>query len=268
MNKPTLSLSEIAHRIVLERRFNKMIAEITSAMKASTQMLNEAGLPSGVEQGILKASKEVENAGEDVADEDVQAAMLMAALEKGGDVSKVSATDVEAAMEQGVKEAKQPLRESENVALMIVETIALVLGNAALVEGICAAIEKITGKKADPSKFTQGVNKIAGWIKKITGFPMKVFGDTIAWIIKKLGGGESAQKIGKYSVKLVAVIAMFWMGWAFFPLAGVSVLGVALSVTGMLGKGFEIGKLGYELFLAIKKAVQDKGGAAPAPAMA
>ena len=206
MNKPTLSLSEMAHRIVLERKFNKMIAEITAAMTASTRMLNEAGLPTGIDQGILKASKEVENAGEDVADENVQAAMLMAALEKGGDVSKVNAGDVEAAMDQGVKEAKRSLRESENPVVMIIEGVALVLGNAALVEGICAAIEKATGKKLDPSRFTKAANTIARLVKNITGFPMKVFGKAIEWIIQKLGGGESAQKIGKYSVKLVVVL--------------------------------------------------------------
>lgn len=259
MNKPTLSLSEMAHRIVLEKKFNKMIAEVTSAMRASTRTLNEAGLPAGIDQGILKASKEVEKAGEDVADEDVQAAMVMAALQKGGDVGKVSAADVETAMEQGVKEAKQPLRESENVAVVIIETIALVLGNLALVEVICGVIEKVTGKKLDPSKFTKSVNWVADKIKKLTGLPMKAFGNAVAWIVKKLGGTEAQQKIGKYSVKFVAVLAMFAMGVAFFPLGGVSILGVVMSVTGMIGKGFELVKLGKELANAMDERDLERG---------
>ena len=95
MNKPALSLSEITYRILRERKFNKMVAEITAAMKSSSKMLKEAGIPSGIDQGILKVSKEVEEDGEDMDDEEVQAAMMMAAIEKGGDISKVNASDVE-----------------------------------------------------------------------------------------------------------------------------------------------------------------------------
>ena len=82
MNKPTLSLAEVAQRIVLERKFNKMIAEVALAIKASTRMLNEAGLPTGIDKSILAATKEVEAAGKDISDENVQAALVMAALEK------------------------------------------------------------------------------------------------------------------------------------------------------------------------------------------
>jgi len=275
MSKKQISISELAQRIVLEKKFDKMIAEVTlgmkSASKKASRLLKEGGLPSGIDQGILKASKEAEKAGEDVADENVQAAMLMAALEKGGDPSKVTGADIEAQMEKAtVKETKQQIQESHSLGVQIVEMGALVLGNLALVEAICEVIEKITGKKIDASKFTKAVNTFVGWVKKATGWPMHVFGKAIEWIIKKLGGGESAQKIGKYSVKLVAVIAMFVMGFAFFPIGGVSLIGLTLSVTGMIGKGIEIGKLGYELFHAIKDAVSKGGskGASPAPAMA
>jgi hypothetical protein len=237
-----------------------MVAEVTLGLKIASKkaarLIKEGGLPSGIDQGILKASKEAEKAGEDVADEDVQAAMLLAAIEKGGDPSKVTGADIETQMEKAtVKETKQQLQESHSLGVQIVETGALILGNLALVEAICEVIEKITGKKIDASKFTKAVNTFAGWVKKATGWPMHAFGKAIEWVIKKLGGGESAQKIGKYSVKLVAVIAMAVMGIAFFPLGGVSLLGVALSITGMIGKGIEIGKLGYELFKAIGDAV-------------
>lgn len=258
----------MAHRIVLEKRFNKMIDELNLAMKASSQMLHEAGLPTGIDQGILKASKAVEKSGEDVADQNVQAAMLLAALQKNGDVSRVSADDVSAAMTKNVKESKQSLKESESAIIHIIEMVALVLGNAALIETICEIILKITGKKVDPTKFKAAVTKFATFLKKATGLPMKAFGNAIAWIIKKMGGGDASQKIGKYSVKLVVVVVMAAMGVLFFPLGGVSLVGIALSITGMIGKGFEIVKLAKELTAAIKKAAGSSGGSSPAPALA
>ena len=245
-----------------------MVAEITSAMKASTRMLNEAGLPSGIDQAVLGASKELDAAGEDVASDDVQAALMMAALKKGGDPSKVSPEEVEAAMPsvQERRQARQPLNEGGPV-IQVIEAISVVLGNAALIEGICMVIQKVTGKKLDPSKFTQTMNKVSGMIKKITGWPMKKFGEAIEWIIRKLGGGEAAQKIGKYSVKLVVVVTLFCIGAMFFPIAGASIFGIVASVTAMIGKGFEIGLLIKGLAKAIRDAAS-KGGASPAPAMA
>lgn len=261
MSKNQISISELAQRIVLEKKFNKMVAEITRSMSMT---LNE-NLPGGIDQAILGASKKLDAAGEDVADEDVQAAMLLAAIEKGGDPAKITPDDVEKNM-PSVQERKQVLKESENVALLITEMVSLVLGNAALIEAICKVITKITGKNIDAGKFKEGANKVATMIKNITGWPMKAFGKAVAWIISKLGGGEAAQKIGKYSVKLVVVVTLFTIGVTFFPVAGVSVLGIALSITGLIGKGFEIITLVKELYGAIKDAVS-KGGS-PAPAMA
>lgn len=255
MNKPTLSLSEMAHRIVLEKRFNKMVAEITRDMRLSAKMLNE-NLPSGVDQAILTASKKLDAAGEDVASDDVQAALMAAALEKGGDPSKVSPEEVEASMPtvQEKRQTRQSLNEGGPV-IQVIEAISIVLGNAALIESICKVIEKVTGKKTDPSKFTQTMNKVSGMIKKLTGWPMKKFGQAIEWIIGKLGGGETAQKIGKYSVKLVVVLVLFGIGAMFFPIGGASIFGIVMSVTAMIGKGFEIVELGKGLFNAIKDAV-------------
>jgi hypothetical protein len=124
----------------------------------------------------------------------------------------------------------------------------------ALVEIVCEKIEKVTGKKLDPNKFVAAVNKLSGFIKKVTGFPMKAFGNAIAWIIKKLGGGKSAQKIGKLTVKVLVVISLFALGIAFFPLAGLSLMGIVLSVTALIGKGFELAKLLNELAKALDEA--------------
>ena len=255
MNKPTLSLSEMAHRIVLEKKFNKMVAEITRGMQLSNKMLNE-NLPSGIDQAILSASKKLDAAGEDVASDEVQAALMMAALKKGGDPSKVSPEEVEALMPtvQEKRQTRQPLNEG-GVVIQVIEAISVVLGNAALIESICKVIEKVTGRKTDPSKFIKAVNWVSGKIKKITGWPMEKLGEAVEWIIGKLGGGETAQKIGKYSVKLILVITLFCIGAMFFPIAGASMFGIIVSVTAMIGKGFEIRHLGKELFKAIKDAV-------------
>ena len=105
-------------------------------------------------------------------------------------------------------------------------------------------------------------------MKKVTGWPMKQIGKAIEWIIKKLGGGESAQTIGKYSVKLIIVGVMFVIAVMFFPLAGVSAIGIVLSVTALIGKGFELVNITKGLIKAIKAAASAGSSGSPAPATA
>lgn len=228
-----------------------MIGEIEAILSAATYMLNE-NLPSGIDQAILGASKKLDAAGKDVASDDVQAALMMAALEKNGDPSKVSPEEVEKNMPT-VQEKKQTINESGGPIILIIETISLILGNAALVEGICTVITKVTGKSIDANKFQSNAKKIAILLKKITGWPMKKFGEAVQWIIKKLGGGSAVQRIGKYYVKLFIVTVLLVIGLSFFPIAGVSVIGVMLSVTALIGKGFEI----IQLAKGLEKAITD-----------
>ncbi len=277
MNKPTLSLSEITYRILRERKFNKMVAEITVAMKSSSKMLKEAGIPSGIDQGILKVSKEVEKDGEDVDDEEVQAAMMMAALEKGGDISKVKASDVEKELPT-VEERRMVNESGGGIIDGVLTVISLVLGNMAFIEAICAAIESATGKKIAPEKAKEAAQSLVKKIKGAAGWIMKKIGQAIEWIIGKMGGGPNAQKIGAYAVKFIGVVALFVLGASHFPLAGASVFGIIMSITSMIGKGFELVVLGKQLIKYIKKAIADNkelkakmgdaGGDAPAPAMA
>lgn len=277
MNKPTLSLSEIAYRILRERKFKQMVAEITAAMKSSSKMLKEAGIPSGIDQGILKVSKEVENDGEDMDDEEVQAAMMMAAIEKGGDISKVKASDVE--KELPTVEERRIVNESGGGAVDAVLTVlSLVLGNMAFIEAICTAIEKVTGKKVPVDKAKKAAETMVGKLKAASGWVMKKIGQAIEWIIEKMGGGPNAQKIGAYGVKFIGVAALFILGISHFPLAGASVIGIIISITSMIGKGFELVVLGKQLIKYIKKAIADNkelkaklgdaSGDAPTPAMA
>lgn len=259
MNKPTLSLSEITYRILRERKFNKMVAEITAAMKSSSKMLKEAGIPSGIDQGLLKVSKEVEKDGEDMDmdDQEVQAAMMMAALEKGGDISKVKPSDVEGELPT-VDERRQSVNESGGGVLdSIFTVISLVLGNAAFIEAICAGIEAATGKKMDPVMVKTKLGEFDASIKALSGWLMKKFGQGVEWVIRKLGGGPNAQKIGAVAVKFIVVVALFALGVTHFPLAGASVFGIIISITSMIGKGFELIVLGKKLIKSIRKAIAD-----------
>ena len=259
MNKPTLSLAEVAQRIVLERKFNKMIAEVALAIKASTRMLNEAGLPTGIDKSILAATKEVEAAGKDISDENVQAALVMAALEKNGDLSKVGAQDVEAVMEKQGNQGKQSLGESAGGVVGLIEAGSVFLGNLALIETACEVFSKVLGKKIDPSSFKAGLATVLNRIKKVTGFPMRVLGNVVTWIVKKLGGSVGSQKVAASIVKMIFVMALFILAFKLFPIAGVSAMGIALSVTGLIGKGLEIVKLFKEFSAAMDERDLERG---------
>jgi hypothetical protein len=267
MNKSTISISELAHRILMERKMSKWIAEIDESWSTMIGSLNE-NMPSGIDNALLGVTNKIDAAGEDVGDEDVQAALLVAALEKDGKLSTISPEDVKKQMPTVSERNNSKLNENAGGAIVVIEQLSLVLGNAALVEEICKVIEKVTGKKADPTKFTAAVNKVASFMKKVTGWPMKQIGKAIEWIIKKLGGGESAQTIGKYSVKLIIIGVMFVIAVMFFPLAGVSAIGIVLSVTALIGKGFELVNLTKGLVKAIKTASQTGSSESPAPATA
>ena len=246
---------------------SKWIAEIDESWSTMISSLNE-NMPSGIDNALLGVTNKIDAAGEDVGDEDVQAALLAAALEKGGNLSAVSPEDVKDQMASINERGSTKLNENAGGAILVIEQLSLVLGNVALVEEICKVIEKVTGKKADPTKFTSGVNKVASFMKKVTGWPMKQIGKAIEWVIKKLGGGESAQTIGKYSVKLIIVGVMFVIAVMFFPLAGVSAIGIVLSVTALIGKGFELVNLTKGLVKAIKAAAPAGSSGSPAPATA
>lgn len=258
MKKHQISISELAQQIMLERKTNKIIAEVRTILRGVSQMLNE-NLPN-VEDSILGATKKLDSAGEDVSDMDVQAALLMAAIQKGGDPSKVSPEEVEKNMPT-VQEKKQTINESEGPVLLIVETISLILGNAALVEGICKVINIATGKMINPTKFESRAKQLVNLLQKVTGWPMKKMGEAVQWIIKKLGGGDATQRIGKYSVKLTLVTVLLIIGLSFFPIAGVSAIGVVISVTALVGKGFEIVQLSKGLIKAIQDSLKNQSTA-------
>ena len=246
MSKKTISIKELAQQILWEKKV-KMIFE------------NAAGMASGIQSRVVNLGKELAAAGEDATSEEVQAALLMAALDDKGKLDNVDAQDVDAVAGQ-IKEARgYTLAESGGGLIHTLEMVGNILGNTALMNVIAKAVEKATGKKVDPSKMAAGVNKMAGFLKKLTGLPAKAMEKFFAFIAGKMGGGDVAQKIAGYSGTMIVVLVFFALGTLFFPVLGASPLMVVLSLTGLVGKGFEIAALWKHIKEAIAQYKQEKG---------
>jgi hypothetical protein len=239
VKKRVISLSEIANQILLERRIVALFE-------------NAAGMASSIQSQVMEFGKEMKAAGEDPTDEEAQAALLMAAIKNGGNLDKVSVEDAEQAASQ-VKESRGYTLNEGGGILHAIEVAGSVLGNVALLNTIAKAIEKATGKKIDTSNIASKVNYITGKLKKLTGLPAKAMEAFFALISKKLGGGAQAQKIAGFAGTYITVIALFLMGAAFFPVLGGSPLMIILSLTGLIGKGFEL----VHLFKELQKAFDE-----------
>ena len=151
----------------------------------------------------MELGKEIKAAGEDITDEEVQAAMLMAALENNGKLDKVDAQDVEAITQQ-IKETRgYKLREAGGGLVQSLEVVGAILGNAAVLNVIATTMRELTGKEVNPDQISQKINKAMGPLKKLTGLPAKAMKMFFTFIAKKLGGGKAAQKIAGYSGTMV-----------------------------------------------------------------
>jgi len=256
MKKTQISITELTQQILFKKRM-KMLME------------NAAGMASGIQSQVVNIGKELQAAGEDATDEEVQAALLMAALDDKGKLDNVDAQDVEAIAGQ-IKEARgYTMSESGGGLIHTLEMVGGILGNVALMNVIAKAVEKVTGKKMDPSKMAASVNKLAGMLKKLTGLPAKAMEKFFALIAGKMGGGDTAQKIAGYAGTMIVVIVFFAMGAYMFPIFGASPLMIILSLTGLIGKGFEIGALWKHIKEAIKQYKDEKGkGAEELPDLA
>jgi hypothetical protein len=268
MKKTTISISELAHRVLMEQKLNKWAAGMQQEMKLIreiTRKVKKSLKESGGMQALAQASQELEDAGKDAEDEKVQAALLLAALKKDGDFTKVDPEDVEQEMATIVKEFKSKpsqLNEAEGI-LGAAKLASLVLGNSALINAISKGVEKATGKKMETSKLAAGINKFAGWAKTITGFFAKVVEKFVGWLAKKLGASEQGAKIAGFSMVLLITLALGAVSITMFPAAGVSTMGYVLSITSLVGKVFEVAELGKHIWDEIKKVpdIQTTGGA-------
>lgn len=246
MRKNQISLGELAHSILHEKLTKRLLE-------------NASGMAASIQSKVVNLGKELKAAGEDVTDEEVQAAMLIAALDDKGNIDTVEPDEVKAIADQ-IKESRgYTLSESGGGLIHTIELAGNILGNTALLNVIASTVEKVTGKKANPGLMKSTINEMMASLKEVTGLPAKAMEKFFAFLSKKLGGGESAQKIAGYAGTFVVVVALFAMGAAFFPVLGASPLMIILSLTGLIGKGFEIKTLWDHLKHAIKDYKAEKG---------
>jgi len=247
MNRQYISIYQLAQQVILKKSI-RLISE------------SAAGLIPGVQSRVVGLGQELKKAGIDATDLEVQAALLLAALEGGGKLEKVAVQDAESIGKQ-IQEARgYTLLEIGGSLLHTIELAGNLLGNVALMNIITKSIETITGKKVvDPKKMTIGINKMATILKKLTGLPAKALEKFFKFISAKMGGGPAAQKVAGYVGTTVVVVAFFALGTLFFPVLGASPLMIVLSLTGLIGKGFEIKTLWKHIVEAILDYKKEKG---------
>lgn len=249
MRKDIIQLSKIA-RGILNNKKSKLLNE------------NASGLASTVQSQVVGLGKELKAAGEDVTDQEVQAALLMAALKNNGKLDGIDTNDIEAITNQ-IKEARSyRLKESGGAGgglLHTLEMVGAIMGNEALLNVVVKTMKDLTGKEVNPDKISQAINKFTTSLKKVTGLPAKAMEAFFAWITKKLGGGKASQKIAGYSGTMIIIAVLFALGLAFFPVLGATPIMVFLSISGLVGKGFELAELWSHLSHAIAEYKKEGG---------
>ena len=219
------------------------------------------GESAAIQQQMKSLGAELKKDGEDVSDEEVQAAILSALVDANGDMSQVHADDVEA-MKKEIKESKgYSLNESE--LLHGIEAIGTILGNSAFVHSLAGSLEKVLNKKVDEEKLKKKLLTVSNSIKSVTGLPAKAMEKAFTWIAKKLGGSEFTQKVAGMSGTLVLVAAMLTVAIMLFPSLSSGIL-MILSITSMVGKGTEIIKIIKEIIEHIKEEMHSNPGMATA----
>lgn len=246
MKKNTISISQLTQEILWTKKLNTILESITGqASTANSELMN--------------LGKELKQSGLDPTDEEVQAALLMKAIEAGGKLDKIKPEDVKE-LEAQIKEGRNYVNESGGIAVMAVEGVGMALGNAALLHAIAVGVEKISGKKINEGNLKASIEKRLGQIKKVTGFPAKVMSQFFAFIVKKFGGGEVAQKIAGVVGTVFVVGVFIAIGIALFPGTG-SIVMFILAILSLLGKGVEIIHLILHLWHIVKdnkKSVENK----------
>lgn len=255
-----IRVSDLAQQVLLEQRIKRLFESTIGDAKSILQQTQ-----------VL--SKELKADGDDVSDDEVQAAMLQALIKANGKLNQVDVSDVES-IKTEIKEARgYVIKESGSALIQAIEQVSVVLGNAALMSEIAGAIEETTGIKINGVKLANNLNKFFGVLKKVTGAPAKAMEMFFEWVSKKLGAGEWGQKVAGYSGTLILIVGMFALSVVHFPVLGGSAMGLLFSVTALFGKGIEMIKLTKEIFHMIKEKLEEnpklaKGetGAEPATA--
>ena len=238
-----MKLTTITNQIILKNTSKALLEAIT-------------GDASAVQKQLFNLGNELKAGGEDVTDDEVQAALLGALIDANGKVDNVDVSDVEA-IKQDIKESRTHIIQESGI-LHSIEAAGTVLGNAALLNALAGGFGKV-GIKVDQNSLKQKIEKVVSLIKKVTGFPAKMMEKAFEWISKKLGFSQFGQKVAGLSGVLIVTIAFLALAIYLFPSMGSGVL-LVFAISGMIGKTVEIANIIKEIWEHIK---EELAGATP-----
>lgn len=229
-----MKLASIAQHVIL-KNYSKNFLNETSAQE--------------VQSKLNTLNTELKKDGEDITDEEVQAAMLNALIDADGDVNAVDVSDIES-IKKEIKESRNYIYEGGGV-LHAVEQAGTILGNAAFIHLLAEGLHKI-GIPIPEEKIKKNMDKFVKGIKAVTGWPAKAMERAFSWMAKKLGFGDFGQKIAGIAGSLIVTIALFAIGIYMFP-SIVSTVSLIFAISGLLGKGGEIIALIKKLIQTIRE---------------
>lgn len=224
-------------------------------LKNTSKALSEAitGDASAVQKKLFNLGNELKADGEDVTDDEVQAALLGALIDANGKVDSVDVSDVEA-IKQDIKESRTYVIQESGI-LHGIEAAGTVLGNAALLNALAGGFSKV-GIKVNENLLKQKIEKVVNLIKKVTGFPAKMMEKAFEWISKKLGFSQFGQKVAGLSGVLIVTVAFLALAIYLFPSIGSGVL-LMFAISGMIGKTMEIANIIKEIWEHVKEELGD-----------
>ena len=233
------------------------------AQQAYLKMLIESisGDGNAAAKETEKLSQELERAGSDADEVEIQAAMLGALIDADGDIAAIDVSDVEK-IKQDIEESRDyRIDESGGGYMAYVHGALDVLGNTALTNAIVKKVEEITGKELDAIKIKTKIEQFAAWLKKVTGWPAKKMEQFFSWVAKKFGASAFTQKIAGYAGTLVTITAMFIFGIVSLPHVSAS-FGFIFALGGLLGKGTEMITMIKEIIHAVREEMEKNASAA------
>ena len=208
------------------------------------------GDAAAVQKQLFSLGTELKKSGENVTDDEVQAALLSALIDADGKVNDVDVSDVESISKE-IKESKSYII-SESGILHSIEAVGTVLGNSAFLHILTEGLHKIGFKDVDENKLKANLEKAISKIKKVTGFPAKAMEKAFEWISSKLGASVTSQKIAGITGTLLVTVILLAIAIYLFPSITSGVL-LIFAISGMIGKGAEIYKLIKDLIAHIKE---------------
>ena len=220
----------------------------TNLIKFLTE--SATGDAESVQAQMSALSTELKKDGEDITDDEVQAAMLSALIDADGKVDNIDVSDVDS-IKKEIKESRAYLNEVDDI-LHSIEAVGSVLGNSAFIHILTEGLNKIGFTGIDENKLKARIESIVNAIKKVTGFPAKIMDKAFSWIAKKLGVGELGQKIAGIVGVLLVTIALLALAVYLFPSITSGIL-IVFAISGMAGKSLEIFKLIKKLIAHIKE---------------